>query len=309
MKKLLGLFALLLASSAAAQSYGGYPDYGYSGQRFNCESVNGRQNYCRVDTRGGVQLVRQLSKSPCVRGSTWNYDRGGVWVSQGCRAQFTSGYDNDNGYGYGSGYGNGYGQTIRCESIDNRTRECAADTRGGVRLTRRLSKSPCEEGRNWGYHRDRVWVSGGCRAEFQLGRGGDQGWGGGYGNDYGYGYGQTVRCESVDNRTRECPADVRRGVQLVRQISKTRCEQGRNWGYHHDRVWVSGGWRAEIRGDWCRGPASRWGRRLNCRHERRHRLRTLRPHPPDPLDRRGAGIAGPAPAAVQGRIPDLRDRR
>lgn len=226
----------------------GYPDYGYAGQRFRCDSNDGRQNYCRVDTRGGVQLVRQVSKSPCVRGSSWGYDRGGIWVSQGCRGEFATGYGNDGGYN-GGGYGGNYGgNTLRCESIDNRTRECPADTRGGVRLVRRLSKSPCEEGRNWGYHRDRVWVSGGCRAEFLLGQGGDSGWGGGhYGG--GYGNGQIVRCESIDKRTRECPADVRGGVRLVRQISKTRCEQGRNWGYHRDRVWVSGGCRAEFRID------------------------------------------------------------
>ena len=224
----------------------GYPDYGYADRNFRCDSNDGRQNYCRVDTRGGVQLVRQVSKSPCVRGSSWGYDRNGVWVSNGCRAEFAAG----SGSGYGNDYnGGGYGgQPLRCESIDNRTRECPADTRGGVRLVRRLSKSPCEAGRNWGFHRDRVWVSGGCRAEFVLGQGGDPGWDGGYYGG-GYGSGRIVRCESIDARQRECRVDVRREVRLVRNLSKARCIEGRNWGWDRYGIWVADGCRAEFRVD------------------------------------------------------------
>ena len=40
-------------------------------------------------------------------------------------------------------YGGGYGNTIRCESNDGRTRECAMDTRGGVQLVRQISKAAC----------------------------------------------------------------------------------------------------------------------------------------------------------------------
>ena len=64
----------------------------------------------------------------------------------------------------------GGGQTIRCESASNRYRECPMDTRGGVQLTRQLSSTRCEEGRNWGQGRNGVWVDRGCRAEFTGGR-------------------------------------------------------------------------------------------------------------------------------------------
>ena len=106
-------------------------------------------------------------------------------------------------------------------------------------------RSRCVEGRTWGYHPDRIWVSGGCRAEFQVGRGR---------NDGGWDGNRTVRCESNDRRTQECAADARRGVRLVRQLSDTQCIEGRNWGYHPDRVWVAGGCRAEfeIGRDWNR---------------------------------------------------------
>jgi len=36
----------------------------------------------------GVQLVRQISRSACIEGQTWGYARNGIWVSQGCRAEF-----------------------------------------------------------------------------------------------------------------------------------------------------------------------------------------------------------------------------
>ena len=36
-----------------------------------------------------VELVRKLSNKACVRGSTWGYDSGYVWVKRGCRAQFS----------------------------------------------------------------------------------------------------------------------------------------------------------------------------------------------------------------------------
>src|SRR5690606_13132073 len=110
------------------------------------------------------------------------------------------------------------GGTIRCESNDGRTRECA--TGGGrVMLERQISNSACIEGRSWGYGRNGIWVSQGCRADFRIigydGYRGDR-YGGNYGN-YGndrYGNGQLIRCESNDGRNRTCPMDTRGGVQL-----------------------------------------------------------------------------------------------
>ncbi|MFT3762824.1 MAG: DUF3011 domain-containing protein [Pseudoxanthomonas sp.] len=145
---------------------GRYQDSGY-GRTFRCESTDNRQRSCSVDTNGGVQLVRQLSKTRCVQGRNWGWDRSGVWVNGGCRAEFVAGrggrYPGDNYPGNG-----GYGQTLRCESTDNRYRTCQATIRRGVELTRQLSKTQCVRGRNWGWDRNGVWVSGGCRGEFRV---------------------------------------------------------------------------------------------------------------------------------------------
>lgn len=174
------------------------------------------------------------------------------------------GYPAAGGYGGGYGYpdsgrypsdgyhGGGYGQggynsgsTVRCESNDNRSRRCAADTRGGVMLSRQLSRTACVQGRSWGWDNGGIWVSHGCRAEFVTGRGGHRP---GRPGDGGYGYGQTVRCESQDRRQRRCNVPVGRGgVELVRQLSDTRCVRGRNWGWDRSGIWVDGGCRAEFR--------------------------------------------------------------
>ncbi len=36
----------------------------------------------------GVQMTNQRSGSPCIQGQTWGYDRQGIWVDRGCRADF-----------------------------------------------------------------------------------------------------------------------------------------------------------------------------------------------------------------------------
>lgn len=58
-----------------------------------CESRHGRYNYCRIDTDGKVELVRQLSRDDCREGRSWGYDDRGVWVDRGCGAEFRVGRD------------------------------------------------------------------------------------------------------------------------------------------------------------------------------------------------------------------------
>lgn len=164
------------------------------------------------------------------------------------------GYGGHPGYGRPSSdgyYGGGrpapdYGvaSTVRCESKDNRTRHCPINTRGGVSMTRQLSRTRCEQGRNWGWDNAGVWVSQGCRAEFATGRGG--GWSGGR-PGVPEQAARTIRCESKDRRYRRCDVPVGRGVDVARQLSDTRCVQGRTWGWDRNGVWVDGGCRAEFR--------------------------------------------------------------
>jgi hypothetical protein len=60
-------------------------------------------------------------------------------------------------------------EQITCESHQNRTEACGTVVPGSsVTLVQQLSNSPCIQGRTWGSDNDSIWVSGGCRAVFDV---------------------------------------------------------------------------------------------------------------------------------------------
>lgn len=249
---LLALPVLSWAGPSAAQYAGG------ERETVRCDSNDSRYRECPADTRGGVRLERQYSKSACIEGRSWGYDRRGVWVNNGCRAEFALGRR-----GNGGGWNGGdRGETVRCDSNSSRYKQCPIDGRRVV-LVRQHSKTACIEGRNWGVGRGFVWVDGGCRAEFASngygggqgggwdgGHGGGQGggWGGGHGGGQGGGWGsaQTVYCGSDNHRQRRCNVSIRRDARLVRQTSKAACIEGNSWGWDRNGVWVTSGCRGEF---------------------------------------------------------------
>lgn len=268
MPALLGLAVIgLAAMSGSAHAQWGPGDDGRHERVIRCESQDNRTRVCGVDVRGGVRLLRQLSRAACIEGHSWGRDRRGIWVTRGCRGEFAlgGGYDDRYDARYGDGdyrnYGNGgnrfAGQRIRCESRDNRPGTCAVDTRGGVRLVKQISKAACVRGRTWGQDRYGVWVSDGCRGEFEIGAGGGYGrWNDdsyrsgagrpGAGSYPGVGYGRTLVCESNDNRYRNCRTEGFRRAWVVRKISRAACDFDVSWGYSRDGIWVDRGCRAEF---------------------------------------------------------------
>lgn len=178
----------------------------HASQTIRCESRHGQTQRCSADTRGGVTLERQLSSAGCWQGDTWGWDRRGIWVSNGCRADFRVGSDHhssgggggaaaaialgviaaaaiashnrdrdrdeDRWQGSGGYYPPSYPQytyTIDCRSVRYRYVRCPVDIRRGhVEIIREFSKTRCQHGRNWGYDRGGVWVNDGCQAEFAI---------------------------------------------------------------------------------------------------------------------------------------------
>lgn len=173
-------------------------------------------------------------------------------------------------------------QTIRCESTNGQYKTCAVDTRGGVTLSRQLSSQGCWQNDSWGYDRNRIWVTNGCRADFQVGNyqsGGSSGNNNGaaiagvavaaligaailanknkkdddrddyYGNPgYGGGYNPraTVRCESTGGRQVYCRLPFKAHLEVSRQLSGARCQYGVTWGVDGNNVWVNNGCRADF---------------------------------------------------------------
>ena len=192
-----------------------------------CESSDLRRVHCPMDTRNDVELVRQLSGNACIRESDWGVDAAGVWVARGCRAEFRA----------RDGAVTVSRQMIRCESSGGRTRSCPVALRGApVRLLRQVSVLPCKRDESWGVGRNAVWVSRGCKGEFEVGD-----------RDAGFPPGpRLLTCESKDQVRRECGTTIERGATLVRQLSGMACEEGRSWGWTPEKVWVDKGCRAQF---------------------------------------------------------------
>lgn len=245
------LFTLVVALAAIGAPLSASAQFGTSrgAGTVRCESDNYRTEVCRVDTRGGVRLVRQESDSPCVRGRTWGYDSRGIWVAQGCGGRFEVGNARvarntyNNGY-YGSSspyygnssygspyYGNGsqYGSAYPYGNSSTYS--------GSNPLTQVLGA---------------VLGSGGYN-NYGNSAYGNNGY---YGNNGGY-YGNTssyngrqpqvFRCESDNGQPRFCrlPFQAQR-IDLRRQLSRTQCAEGYTWGRQSDGVWVEQGCRAEF---------------------------------------------------------------
>ena len=219
---LLALFGLVLAGTAQSAM---------AQQTITCSSDDGGRHTCRVDARGGVQMTNQRSGAACQQGYSWGYNREGIWVDHGCRADFM--VNSWNNRGNGGGYG---GQVITCSSDDGGRHTCPVDARGGVQMTNQRSGAACQQGYSWGYDRNGIWVDHGCRADFAV----NSGW-----NNGGEG-GQTIACSSDDGNRHYCDADVRGGVQMTRQRSDARCEQGYSWGFDQRGIWVDHGCRADF---------------------------------------------------------------
>jgi hypothetical protein len=167
-----------------------------------CNS-RGARKVCAADTRGGVSLRYQYSEAGCWQNDTWGYDAKGIWVSNGCQADFSvgapppprpakSGGDDKSGDALAglligalagaaitaavtnknnnnnNGYYDGYERQVSCNSNDMGPRQCVVGRIRYAEIARQYSGSPCIYGQTWGYERNFIWVDRGCRADFWV---------------------------------------------------------------------------------------------------------------------------------------------
>lgn len=130
-----------------------------------------------------------------------------------------------------------YGQqAISCGSPQHRLMRCAVPGHWrDARLVRQTSHAACVEGQTWGFDRGGIWVDRGCGGEFMAA----SGWrpGPGWNHDF------SVSCGSPQYRHYFCQVDVggRGRVILQRQMSDSRCVEGRTWGWNRAGIWVDKG--------------------------------------------------------------------
>ncbi|KAF1015607.1 MAG: hypothetical protein GAK31_01082 [Stenotrophomonas maltophilia] len=58
-------------------------------RRLTCESKSKQRRFCGVSIGAGAVVSRQLSNTACVQDQTWGWNRHGIWVDGGCRAEFS----------------------------------------------------------------------------------------------------------------------------------------------------------------------------------------------------------------------------
>jgi|SoiMethySBSTD1v2_1073268.scaffolds.fasta_scaffold00155_26 DUF3011 family protein len=59
--------------------------------RITCAAIGAERTHCDGDTSAGVLLLRATGTGECLLGRTWGYDQTGVWVAEGCAAEFAFG--------------------------------------------------------------------------------------------------------------------------------------------------------------------------------------------------------------------------
>ena len=193
---------------------------------FICESTNYNRNHCFADTEGGIRLVRQMSRRSCI--NNWGYDYYGVWVINGCRAEFATNRYEDH-------YGN-ENEIMRCESYGYIRQLCRVDLRNAdVTLIHQLGRISCSN--NWGYDESGIWVANGCKADFHINRSTYDG--GNNHNESNY-----IDCFSETRRTETCKLPALSGVEIdqVHNRSPESCRG--NWGYSSHGIWVANGFTA-----------------------------------------------------------------
>jgi hypothetical protein len=163
----IGWWAAALAGAVVASWAPAVLAQGWGGgnrDRVTCQSQREREQFCPAPIGGDVRVARQLSETPCVEGRNWSWDRNGVRVFDGCRAEFSF---RRRGGEVTPGGTAGMAR-VTCQSQKDREQFCPASIAGNVRVIRNISDTRCAEGRNWRWSRDGVRVWGGCRAEFEY---------------------------------------------------------------------------------------------------------------------------------------------
>ena len=193
----------------------------------DCVREANRRGYAVIDT-GNYQQARD----------GWTVDikardRRGRTVVGSCFVETRTRDVSLYGFGWGDDWNGQNKLEFVCASTDSRYRECQLPVNGRASLVKRISDARCIEGQTWGQRRDLVWVDQGCRARFEVLRGGGSG-------------GGLVSCASENQRYRECPIGNGYSARLVREVSNGRCKRDSTWGTRDGVIWVTNGCRAEF---------------------------------------------------------------
>ena len=218
--------------------YGGPGGAGGGSTRLTCASpMNGRQE-CPLPAGTMAKFVGQASNMPCRLNDTYGFRPGYAWVQRGCQAIFEITSRSEQGGNNGS-----YTTRLTCESQTAARQQCPIAGATSIRLVRQMSTNPCRLNQSFGIGFGYVWVSSGCRGEFEVTVGGPTS------PTYpgpGSGLPDRVTCESNNGQRNECRIRNGAQVQLIKQLSSASCVRNSSWGTGYGVIWVDRGCRGEF---------------------------------------------------------------
>ena len=213
-----------------------------SAQQLTCESRNYQQAFCPTGFDiARAWMVVQRSRAPCIEGQTWGFQNNGIWVSQGCEADFA--FQGVGGPPVVVAPVRPGTQRVSCESRNYQQAICPTGMQiTGAWVIEQRSSAPCIQGQTWGFQNSEIWVTQGCAADFGM-----------------QGSGivvapvpimpsvSSIVCESRDYQQQFCATGRQVGrAWLVTQRSRSACIQGQSWGYDGRGIWVSQGCEGEF---------------------------------------------------------------
>jgi hypothetical protein len=141
-----------------------------SGRLVHCVSTASGRSYC-----GAAHTRYVISGNPnptCIEGKTWGLDDRGVWVSSGCSADFSVAAANAASAGdtspivSTSSAVDSSGRIVHCVSTASGRTYCGAH-HAHYRF-HGTADPVCVEGKTWGFDSRGVWVTGGCKGDFDY---------------------------------------------------------------------------------------------------------------------------------------------
>jgi hypothetical protein len=214
--------------------------------KVTCEAPRSGRRECRIPNGAQVRLTTQLSDAPCRLNDSYGVIPGAIWVQRGCRGVFEvkGGTPSGGAPGGNAPEGNPPAGTVGttrvvCESRGAERQICpVAGDATRILLVKQYSSSPCRLNESFGAGFGHVWVSNGCRGEFEVTIGST--------TSGGTGTSDRVTCESKGGERAECRIRTGAQVQLIRQLSTAECARNRTWGTGNGLIWVAEGCRGEF---------------------------------------------------------------
>ena len=244
-RSLMGWIALFVITGALAMAQ--------DNNIISCSSDDGQLHSCRVNTDQPIHFVRQRSDAQCVEGESYGINRGGVWVTNGCRADFAVGdnysADNNGYYNQQGTYNNG-----QYDRNNDRNRDGYRDQNGNWHSRHHRDHDNDRDNdrdNNGNYSQNGPYNNG---QYDRRGTDNNGGYNGGYvgaGQQhpsvyYGkYKDGKSTCSSQPGTGPIYCQTD---GALSNATITKSngQCQRGQNWDINPDGLWVADGCAAEF---------------------------------------------------------------